>query len=778
MNKILSLVLSLSCSVAIGIEAKAAPAGENGNAPISVNGMNFNLDENSKTAWVTEGEYSGEIIIPEKVNVDNTDYTVVGIEALAFSKDPITSISIPQTITTIEEWAFMSCSTLETVNVGTGLEKVGRSAFAGCTALKKVNITDLAAWCGIDFADENANPIWRPRSLYLNDNELTTLEIPAGVTKIGDFAFANAVNITSVTIGADVETIGTSAFKYCRSATELNIPDNVTEIGTGAFESWVSTTTLNIGTGLKKIPEKAFYGTQVLESVTIPENITIIGKEAFGNSRMLTEVSVGTGLDSIKSGAFILCQRIQTVNAKSLDAWCRINFEDQKANPLTVKNSVLLIDGKELTTVNFPEGIGEVKPYTFYGCGKITDVTLPDDVTTIGAEAFGQNVALANITFGNNLTSIGSAAFSGCTQLDGIELPNEMTEIPSNLFSGCESLSTVNIPDGIVKIEDFAFSGCKKLNDVKLPVSIRAIGSMAFQNCESLDSVIIPRHAEVGMNAFKNCISLKYAKVLNPEKQIGYEAFGGCSSLEEIWFNTTFACYPSKFPANVTIYVPYGSVDEWIKNYGDRPYKQAGLIEVDGKTNYSTYYVLASYQMPEGIEGIIVSGVSTGQTLIMGETFDAGEKVPYATPLLIKSQIGDFYDMVALDTEDNESYPGQTICRGVDEDEVIMKESGKQYYRLGYNETGEKFGFMRVLDNGAFEMLAHTAYIEIPDNELAPEEGFDLEAMSSITNIATTDNGQPKAIYRIDGTRVYADSIEELLPGLYIIDGQKIIINK
>ena len=778
MNKILSLLLSTSCTVAIGIGAEAASVSENEDAPISVNGMNFILDEDTKTAWVADGEYAGEIVIPEKVNVDNIDYAVVGIDSLAFFQDPITSVTIPQSVTTIKGKAFMSCPSLETVNVGTGLEKVGSSTFAGCTALKTVNITDLAAWCSIDFADENANPIWRPRTLYLNGEELTTLEIPTGVTKIGDFAFANAVNITSITIGADVKTIGASAFKYCRSVTELNIPNNVTEIGTGCFESWVSATTLNIGTGLKIIPEKAFYGTQVLESVTIPDNISIIKKEAFGNARALAEVNFGTGLDSIKSGAFTLCQKLQTINAKSLDSWCRINFEDRAANPVTVKNGILQIEGKELTAVNFPEGIGEVKPYTFYGCEKITNVTLPDDVEAIGAEAFSKNTALTNVSFSKNLTNIGGGAFDGCTLLDGITLPEEMTEIPANLFSGCESLSAINLPDGIVTIGDFAFSGCKKLTKVEFPKSVRTIGSMSFQNCEALDSIITPRNAELGMYAFKNCISLKYAKVLNPEKQIGYEAFGGCTSLEEIWFNTTFACYPSKFPENVTIYVPYGSVDTWVKDYGDRPYKQAGLIEVDGKTNHSTYYIHASYLMPKGLEGIVISGVSSDQTLMIGETFDAGEKIPYATPLLIKSQAGDFYDMVALDTEDQTPYPGQTICHGVNEDEVIMKETGKQYYRLGYNETGEKFGFMRVLDNGAFEMLAHTIYIEIPDDEYAPEEGFDLEAMGSVTNATAQYNKKTDGIYRIDGTRVYVDSVEELLPGLYIIDGQKIIINK
>ena len=142
----------------------------------------------------------------------------------------ITSIAIPDSITFIDRYAFRDC-----------------------TNLKAVYITDVAAWCNIEFADMTSNPLYYTGNLYLNGELINELIIPDGVTEIRDGAFYHCYNITKVTLPDSITSIGNSAFERCTYLKSITIPDGVTTIEAGAFESCNS-----------------------LESITIPDSITSI----------------------------------------------------------------------------------------------------------------------------------------------------------------------------------------------------------------------------------------------------------------------------------------------------------------------------------------------------------------------------------------------------------------------------------------------------------------------------------------------------------------------
>ena len=173
------------------------------------------------------GEEVKDLVIPN---------SVTSIRKCAFwGCSGLTSVTIPNSVMSIGKCAFYCCSGLTSVTIPNNVTSIGERAFFGCFGLTSVHISDIAAWCNIEFSDDSSTPLIYAQHLYLNGEEVKDLVIPNSVTSIGDYAFMDYSGLTSVTIPNSVTSIGDYAFRDCSGLTSVTIPNSVTSIGDRAF---------------------------------------------------------------------------------------------------------------------------------------------------------------------------------------------------------------------------------------------------------------------------------------------------------------------------------------------------------------------------------------------------------------------------------------------------------------------------------------------------------------------------------------------------------------
>ena len=189
----------------------------------------------------------------------------------------------------------------------------------------------------------------------------------------------------------------------------------------------------------------------------------------------------------------------------------------------------------------------------FFGCSRLTSLTLPSGVTEIGFGAFYGCSGLTSITLPSGVTKIGDFAFYGCSGLTSLTLPSGLTEIGNYAFYGCSGLTSLILPSGVTRIGDSTFYGCSGLTSLTLPSGVTKIGYSAFKDCRGLTSMTLPSGVtEIGYDAFSGCSGLTSIYVYTEKlPDMGRDVFDGCDAKK------------------CTVYVPKGTYDDyWLSEFG------------------------------------------------------------------------------------------------------------------------------------------------------------------------------------------------------------------
>lgn len=513
-------------------------------------------------------------------NMDRPDETA----SVFYNCTSLKSVTLPNNLVNLLSLTFANCTSLETVIIkensvllriaeyaflGSGLVSIDLSNAKNLTEIADYAFADNARLQEITFPSINSIQIG---AYVFSGTAFTSLDLPANILTIGDYAFDGVTTLTDLELAADnvLESIGAGAFRntgitsfdfagapnlisigdyafYQTGLTEVLLSDSVTTIGDYAFYGCASVTELDLSQAIESIGAYAFAGTGITE-VTVYGNNTVIGTSAFEDCADLTSVTLEEGVRSVGNFAFsftgiteiTLPESVTTLDGNPFAGCSLEKIEILSPNAdivLDEETNFLLNADKNLLFYVTPETSGayvvdssltSIMPGAFAGTA-ITSITLPDSFTRIEDGTFRNCTQLTSINIGKNITYIGVAAFEGCTALETVTFEQGGTQaisINERAFQNCTALETIEFPDRlrdfvVTEVEIIEIPGWGEFEQV-YEYGTPGLADSAFR-ASGLKTITYEKNVPadistsgydgyslmIGPNAFRDCVSLE-----------------------------------------------------------------------------------------------------------------------------------------------------------------------------------------------------------------------------------------------------------------------------
>ncbi|MCD8305387.1 MAG: leucine-rich repeat domain-containing protein [Prevotella sp.] len=376
---------------------------------------------------------------------------------------------------------------LTTINLPASVETVGDYAFNYCAYLTSIT-----------FNGTNLKTIGDHAFANCHNESLTSILLPASLDTIGNNAFDSCQYVAALEIPASVKCIGDSAFHYCIGAQSITFVDTedqtsaLTSIGDGAFEKCCNEnlTTITLPNALETIGKLAFDSIPNVATLTIPANITSIGDSAFANWTTLATLTYNA-VNCTKAGSASGPVFAGSNNFKKLTIG-----KDVEIIPTYLFNQCAALDTVVYNPTNCTSVTTDYEYPTFRGCSSIANAIIGDGITNVPDRLFDGYGTPSKVTQSENIesatdeeTDYGDPDSYGFANFKNLTLPSSLTSIGDYAFRLCTGLDTLNIQEGITTVGNHAFESCTGLDTLTISSSLSSLGDSCFYNCTGLSTV-------------------------------------------------------------------------------------------------------------------------------------------------------------------------------------------------------------------------------------------------------------------------------------------------
>lgn len=571
-------------------------------------------------------------------------YLLNNISGVFAEKQTLSSVTIGERVTEIQDNTFNSCRGLNSIDIPGSVVRIGHSAFEGSGLTGELVIPP-----GVKEIGDNA---------FLYCSGLTgELVIPEGVVSIGMQAFSSNEMLKGLKLPKSLKVLGDRAFSYCRGLDNVVIPNGITYIGYDMFNECISLKNVVIPESVVEIRGGAFAHCTALEEITIPNSVTNL-EHAFWGCTALKKITLPGSLVTIGDYAFRYCHSLESI---------------------TIPNSVMQIGESAfeecaLKSVVIPNSVTRIGRYAFNGCASLSQISFPEGLEYVGGGAFHNTawykswgvelVYIGNLLYeckiGDNAsglieiregtTAICEGAFISCN-VKNIKIPNSVEYIGSHAFDGSKWYKSwyESQPDGPIYIGKVLYdykgdvpdnlvvkdgtTGITalpyKIQSITIPSSVKYLGNGfvddfrcvyitdmsawcsveiykdvfedhkfdIYLNGELVTELVVPEDVtEIKNYAFEGCGSLKSVIMGDNVVRIGLGAFEGCHALEDIYLTGVIpakvasSAFTSEHYEKVILHVPetaidaYRTADVWKEFKNIQAYETAGIDDCEMNT--------------------------------------------------------------------------------------------------------------------------------------------------------------------------------------------------